>query len=457
MYQKKTCKKKIIPIFIVAHTLSMMSSLAFASAFQSFEQNTSGLGEADAGAAAIGNDASTEFDNPAAMTRLKKSELDVSAVSVSARSRFTATKSTDPLQENVSGKTVQSPLGEAILPGIHAVVPLKNRMYFGFGITVPYGFQTRYDDDGVVRYIATKSRLETMNINPSVAYKINDHWSVGLGVSAQRLKAELDQEIQTSFIIGNEYYPDMKVKNDADNWGYGANVGVLYEKDENTRFGLSYRSQVFHHLKGNAKFYYPSALDMNDITWLKTQGYNDSKISSKITLPAIAILSGYHRVNPHWAVMGSVTYTGWHVFKKLALNFKSETNEIIHGNNPKSLPPATTIENFRDTFKYAVGVNYIQSPKTTWRAGAAYDMTPVRKKYRTVRLPDTNRIWLTVGVHQQFNQHLSFDLAYARIFFKGSSVDQQVAVGPDLYYEVAGNYRHSFANVFGAQVNWQFG
>jgi len=379
---------------------------------------------------------------------------------VRAVSHFSATKSTGPFGDEVDGRKKENPLGTEALPGIHFVTPLNHQASFGFGVTIPYGFATEYSADSVARYIATKSELFAVNLNPSIAFKLDPHWSIGVGVSAQNLRAELNQQIDSMFFLGmapDQRY-DSTIKNKGDSWGYGANAGVLFELDSNTRFGFSYRSQVFHRLSGKATVTYnqdllqllPGAKDL-----MIMNGIYDNHISARITMPAMAIVSGYHRFNQKWAVMGSATYTGWHVFKQLMLHF---TDPNPQGGS--KTPDALTVERFRDTMKYALGVNYYFTDRTMGRMGVAYDLTPVRKNYRTVRLPDGNRTWINLGLHQQLTRHFSADVGYAHIFIRNTSVDQVVAPDPTqpfLNYEVAGSYKHNYADLFGLQVNYQFG
>src|SRR5690606_14312937 len=114
----------------------------------------------------------------------------------------------------------------------------------GLGLTVPFGLETKYPADSVVRYIATKSTLVTYNINPMIAYRINDEWSVGVGFNAQYAEAKLEQKFQ---LPPN---PDADILARLSDWGCSANAGVLWEPSERARFGLSYRSQISYDLSG---------------------------------------------------------------------------------------------------------------------------------------------------------------------------------------------------------------
>jgi long-chain fatty acid transport protein len=152
------------------------------------------------------------------------------------------------------------------VPNLFYTHRFANKWSAGIGITAPFGLVTEYDDGWVGRYYALKSDLATLNINPSVAYKINDQWSIGVGVSFQRVEAELTRPStgeQPSINVPGT--PPTLSQNldgtaiiEADDWGYGANVGLIFEPMAGTRLGLHYRSQIDHTARGRCKFEHPA-------------------------------------------------------------------------------------------------------------------------------------------------------------------------------------------------------
>jgi long-chain fatty acid transport protein len=439
-------KKIIIPLGISALFITL-SNPAFASAFQSFEQNASGLGNAYSGMAAIADDATTEFYNPAGLTRIKRQEVDVSTVVADASSDFTATRATSNSQNVLTspGTHIKSnPLGMSPLPAVHYAKPLMDNLVFGFGITIPFGLETDYGDDSAARYMATDSKIITVNISPSLAYQITEKLSVGAGLDAQYITAELDQQVDPSQFLGGAPTTanDLTMKNSADDWGFGWNAGILYQFSPHTRAGLSYRSSVKHSPSGKSKVTYPNTLDPSvDIPILEANGLKDGNVSTDMTLPETATLSLYHEFTSRWAAMASATFTHWQRFKKLTLHFTG------------GLADTSVIENFHDTLRYAAGVNYRVNKKLLLRAGAAYDESPTNSARRTIRLPDADRQWLSLGAHYEFNKHASLDAGGAYIHIDKGTVSQTGLLGAD----IDGKFRHTCAGLFGAQFNWVFG
>ena len=118
----------------------------------------------------------------------------------------------------------------------------------GIGVNAPFGLVTEYDSDWVGRFQGIKSDLKTININPTIAYKVNDAFSVGFGVNYQKFDAELTQiAVQHSDQLGT----GVRAKLEADDDGFGWNAGVLFQAGPATRIGFSYRSAIDYTLEGD--------------------------------------------------------------------------------------------------------------------------------------------------------------------------------------------------------------
>jgi len=237
---------------------------AMGSGFAIIEQSASCAGYAYAGAAAVAHDASTIYFNPAGMSLLSGNELQVGAHYIIPKAEFKNRGSTTVLGTPLSGDGSDG--GEtALVPNLYFLYSISERWKAGIGITAPYGLTTEYDNGWVGRYHALKSNLTTLDINPSVAYKINDQWSLGLGVSFQRAEAELTNAVDwgTALVVRGLAPPsasqglDGTAKVEGDDWRAGANVGLIFAPLAGTRLGLQYRSKIDHTLEGDATFNTP--------------------------------------------------------------------------------------------------------------------------------------------------------------------------------------------------------
>ncbi len=432
--------------------LSGMST-AYAGGFQLFEQNVSSLGNAYAGTAAVAQDASTAFYNPAGLTLLNSPEIDASAsyidLDIDAHVKSATSNSLVGLLLGappvpVLGNDHVSAGSRNIVPALNAAFPQCHRFAFGMSITSPYGLNTHYDGSSKVKYLATWSKVSTIDVGPSAALQLTPQFSVGAGVDIQYLKANLYQKVpvgETIPAIFGGPFPDGEITNRArDKNGWGWNAGALYQFNCGTRVGLDYRSRVHHHLKGEVDLTLPEPLNSET-------GF----LTSTVTLPDTANLSVYTDINCHWALLGSVNWTHWSLIDEVVLNYSGPITD--------SLEQADLTLAFRDTYRVAVGANYAPTCRWKFRAGVAYDEAPIRNAHtRTFRLPDDTRYWAAVGVQYKISECLLIDAGYSHLFVKDTTAHQAkttpLTSGAALFTDVSADF-DSQVNQVGLQLSWR--
>ncbi len=363
----------------VASALLLMSGGASASGFALIEQSASGLGNAFAGGAASAEDASTVFFNPAGMSRLSGKQLVLAAHVITPSTKFSGT--------GIPGSNMGGDAGgSAVVPNAYFTAELSPKLNAGLGVSVPFGLQTQYDAGWVGRHNAIKSRLDTINVNPSIAYRVSDALSVGAGVDYQRISGELSN-------YGGAVLGTSVVQGTDNAWGY--NLGVLYHLDAKTRVGASYRSAISYTLRGTVATDLPFA---------------NGPVSLAIKLPDSSSISIFHQMSDSYAVMADISWMGWSTFKQV--NVLSDSGASI----------SNTIENWKNTMRVSLGATHQYSSNWKARAGLAYDQSPVPDAFRTARIPDNDRTWLALGGQYKLNAGSSIDFAYAHLFVRDSSV-----------------------------------
>ncbi|OGT67966.1 MAG: hypothetical protein A3H43_03405 [Gammaproteobacteria bacterium RIFCSPLOWO2_02_FULL_42_9] len=260
----------------------------------------------------------------------------------------------------------------------------------------------------------------------------------------QYLKANLDQQVDVGGLLdpltpGTSRNMDATIKNTADDWGVGYHLGLLYQITQKTRMGFLFRSPVHYRLEGKSKVTYYNTSSGDEDT-LEAQGLRNSNIDANMSLPAYAVLSLVHDFNREWAAMSSVSYTRWSRFQDLTLRFHSNA------------PPVTIKENFHNTLRYALGANYRLNDRWLFRFGTAYDNSPTNNHWRTVRLPDADRIWWSLGLQYKPMKQLAVDVGYSYIYIKNGNIYQSEPNSTTL----SGYYDNNYANLFGLQLNWTF-
>jgi long-chain fatty acid transport protein len=392
--------KKIFLTFVVFTT----PLVAQAAGFALIEQSASGMGNAFAGGGAVAEDASTLFFNPAGMTYIPGTQL-VGAVHLIKPSAQFNNNGTTPGLTRAGARPLGNDGGDAgdlaFVPNLYYKMDLADTVKFGIGINAPFGLKTEYDPNWLGRFQAIKSELKTININPAVAFKVNDQLSLGLGVSAMWAQAELTRAIN----IGAA---ESSVKVKGDDWGFGVNLGAIYQATADTRIGVAYRSKINQHLKGEATFG-PALAARN------------GNITADVALPENFSVSAFSRVNDTWDLMGDVTWTRWSQFKELRIDNANGTNLAL------------TPENWENTLRYSVGTNYHYSDAIKLRAGLAYDQEAIKDQFRTARIPGNDRKWLSLGAGWQVNPHSKLDVGYSHLFISDAIIsDDQRASGSGL-------------------------
>lgn len=362
---------------LAACSLALIDS-TLGAGFQLHERSAAGLGRAFSGEAAIGDDATVIASNPAGMVLLEDEwsfAIGASAIfpEVKVSGLYTAGPNTVPAQ----GGNVAD---DAYIPYFYAAKRIGEDLTLGFGAYTTFGLNSDYPLSFPGRAIADLSEVMSINLNPSLAWRIGERWSIGLGYDALyadgTLTATLPNTLPVLDLAG-------------DDWGHGFNAGVLFEATERTRLGLHYRSGIDLELEGRAVSVVPA---FNGAATLETE------------LPATVEFSAVHDIGD-WSIHGDVLWTDWSVFQQLAPRIPGAPAQ----------PPAT-VQNWKDSWRFALGTTWRASEAWTFRVGAAYDRSPVNEANLTLRIPDADRIWLTAGFSWEFTPCWTLDFGYAHIF-----------------------------------------
>ena len=445
-------------VFAVSVLTTLMASNVNAAGFAIAENSASGMGSAFAGAAATAEDASTTYFNPAGLSKLEGSQIIVAGHYVAPASSFDNNGSTLFTTAPISGSGEDGGNG-AFIPNFYYATKLNDQWAFGLGITAPFGQSTEYTDAWVGRYHATKSEIVTLNINPSASFKVNDKLSVGFGVSVQYFEATLANQLDSmaiclkatagdptlcvadSLVAVGDVATDSSVSLNADDWSLGWNVGVLYDISNETRLGMAYRSSVKHALAGTADFTRSTELN-NFLVGVGSNAFTDTGASTGINLPETLSLSLQHAFNPKWTMLTDVTWTRWSRFDQLVIDYDNPAQDS-----------STIPENWENSLRYSLGVNYQADAKWVYRAGLALDETPIATaEDRTPRLADNDRFWVSFGFGYKMSEASSIDVGYSHLFFDDTPINH---TDSSFGHTLTGTYDIS-VDIFSAQYTWKF-
>ncbi|MDF1636664.1 MULTISPECIES: OmpP1/FadL family transporter [Alcanivorax] len=411
---------------LVGSALSLVAGHAAASGFSVSYQSVSALGTAYAGAGVLSENASNQWYNPATLAGLKKAELSAAVHQVWVDTSFEGDASTTPFG-NAPGDfdDVEPFIGSAFL-----AVPLTDMMTFGLGVNSPFGTKVEYDDNwgnqiapplfpvpaGTGDFYSTESDLKTYNVNPSLGIQLTDNLNVGVGVSYQRLDADIR---------------NAGTRLEGDDDGYGWNLGLTYSPDDNNHFGVAYRSKIEYDVEGDITF--------NPIVAGPLAGTYEGETS--VDLPASLQLSYAGDLSDRTQILMGVEWMEWSSLDKL---------EIDHA-GPAPLPnPAVETFDWENTVRYSLGVRHAMNDTTVLRAGVAQEESTQGTDNRSAISPDSDRVWVTLGAGFTPVENMTIDVGYAHIFVEDADINRM-----DKGVPLKGTYELD-ADVIGAQLSYRF-
>src|SRR5690606_34875336 len=312
--------------------LVIASSPALGAGFAVLEQSTKRLGNAYAGSGAMADDASEVWYNPAAAVHLDRSmQLGLSVIDPSfeySNPRPINSPGSMPL---LASSRLKSDGGEtAAVPNLAYSAEVADKWYAGFTINAPFGLATEYDDNWVGRYQTLRSEIQSININPFVAYELDDQFSVGFGLSVNQTDVSLSRAVDFAAIcagaVGSTTCPngalpggrsfDGEVEVEGDDVGWGYNFGLLWSPSDATRVSFAYRSEIEFDLSGDGDFDQPVGLGgFSALGPVLGAGlaatFSDSDAEAELTLPDTLSLSLRQQLGTRTALLADITHTGW--------------------------------------------------------------------------------------------------------------------------------------------------
>jgi long-chain fatty acid transport protein len=428
---------------IAAGLFACLCGNAWGSGFGISGKSVSGLGSALSGTTVLAEDASVVYSNPAAMRDLEGREFSALLHAIPADIHFEDSGST------TSGGSSEQVDAVHLVPGFYYVNTLNDQVSLGLGIYSPFGLGVDYDDNWVGRYHSTSSSLRTINISPALAFSAGERLNIGVGVDLQYAEADLQKavdfgticvayEAMGAFPAGtcasqglSPEQNDGSHKLTGRNWTVGYSLGLTYDLSEATRLGMSFHSATRHDVEGDSEF--------GGVPTLFSGAFHDSNASLTLMLPEVLSLGMRHTISPRLELMADYTWTRWSRYDELVVKF---TN---------GLTPVVEEANWKDSSRYAIGMNYRWQTDWLLRAGILYDQTPIPDaQHLSPRVPDSDKLSLALGSNVAFSDRLDLDMAVFYTLPSNPEVDNTDSLGHTLKgdYEVQTTY-------FSVQLNWK--
>ncbi len=378
--------------------LFLSSSALFGAGFALYDFSARGnaLGGAMVGRA---DDPSAVALNPAGITQIPGSAFMTGLGFLLPRGTAVATGTAMTVDQN--DRTF-------ILPSMYYTKQMNEKLWLGVGAMTRFGLGTEFPSDWFGRYNSYRAMLESVSINPNIAWKVNDALSLSLGVEALWFEADLRRKIDSTQGVAPNPATDIDLRLKGDDIGYGWNVGLHYKMDETTRFGLHYRSRVKLSLSGIATATSPLASD-------STEGRVD------LTLPDMLMFGVSKQLTPKLNVEVGAIHTGWDSYDSVTINF----GKPLLGALPiRSFTP----KNWNSVWRYQLGLEYTYSPEWTWRLGYTYDQEPMPDATIDYQVPSGDRQLFSIGFGYAKNNR-ALDFAYSRLLSDERSIAGRLPEG----------------------------
>ncbi|EGU49085.1 long-chain fatty acid transport protein [Vibrio ichthyoenteri ATCC 700023] len=423
----------------VACGLMSVATTANAAGFQLAEYSATGLGRAYAGEAAMADNASSQWRNPALLMQLEGTQVSVGAIYVDPNIDI---KGTSTHRGTPYSARSDDFAHDAVIPNFYLSHKYNDQFALGFALGTNYGMETDLGADFAAANHGNQASVITKEANLNAAYQLTPAVSIGGGIRYVIAEGSFGAVVSEHGglnlgpIINAKPGDNLKYM-EGDDKAWGWQLGSVWQINEANRIGFTYKSEVNLTLTGHAE-----GLGFN-----RTNPTAHKSGSMDLTLPATAEIATFHQITEKVAVHTSINWTDWSSFEKLVADFPGEESSLIKE------------ENWEDNYRFAIGSTYQYNNKLQLRTGVAYDTSAVSEEHRTATIPETDRLWLSIGAGYQWSEQLSLDAGFTYIMAKDAKMhetDPKLLVGADTF---GGSFEGEVTGsiwLIGVQANYTF-
>ncbi|HYI41476.1 MAG TPA: outer membrane protein transport protein [Allosphingosinicella sp.] len=385
---RSNAERRLLLFGTTAALVMTVSGTAEAAGFYLQEQSVRGWGRANSGEVADQGPASLWW-NPAAIAGATEREAAFGATAILPSGRVddagTLIDRPGVPPEAVGGPSqLRDPIVRGVAPHNAFALPITDRVAIGLAVTAPFSFTSDYDPSGWQRYSAIRSRLLTLDFQPSVAFKATDWLSVGAALNVQYSDAWLSNALP-NLTPGSA---DGRLRLTGNGWDWGWSAGVQLKPADRVTIGIAYKSAVDHKLKG--------PVEISGLAGPLAARNQRAQTVARFTTPWQLTVGARIGIAEGLTLNAQAVHFGWSKFDRIEI--AAPINNAI-------------VQNYKDTWSLAMGFDQAIGDRLTLRAGVQLDPTPTRDAGRDPRVPDADRVDYNVGASYRMNGHMSLDAA----------------------------------------------
>ncbi len=392
-------------------TLLVSAVGAQAAGFALYETSTRGVAM---GGATMGqyNDASAVYANPALITDAEEPSLLFGLALINPAMEIEL--------QTAQGRNTYTPEDKWFPPPFaYYTQKMTDSLSFGVGLFTPYGLGVEHDSAWPGRFASVETEISTLELNPNIAWKVNDRLSLALGIEVIYFDITITRNVPVL---------DRLLDIQADAVGWGANAALAYKLTDTLGFGLVYRSEVREELE--------------DTAYVRGTPYS-SGVWENLTLPQSLSFGLNYSGIEKWNFGLIATWTGWHSYDNLTLHF----DPPLFG----TTPAAGADKKWNDVWRFGAGVEYQFSETTFIEFGYVFDCDPINLDYADYLLPPGDRHILSAGIRTMISDNWEMGVSFAKIILSDEKIDARPAQG---VYQT--QFKNGESNVYALQLSRKF-
>ncbi len=270
------------------------------------------------------------------------------------------------------------------------------KLSFGVGVYTPFGSSVKWDDNWAGRYLIQNIALKAFFIQPTVGYKISDNFGIGAGFIYSTGNVTINRALPLPVSDGTQ-----TVELTGKAQGYGGNIGLYYDLNDNIHLGLTYKTQIAMEAKdGEVKMENVPASLASDFP-------ATNKFSTTLNLPGSVNFGIGYDVSEKLTLALEFNYVMWKAYDSLIIDFETNTDKLTDSHSPRL---------YENTLAFRIGAQYKLNDKLTPRVGFYYDPSPVQDDYFAPETPNMNNLGFTAGLSYLPTENLSIDLSFLYIY-----------------------------------------
>jgi long-chain fatty acid transport protein len=378
----------------------LVGSTLYAGGYRVAIQGQKQLAMGHTGVAVISS-AESVFFNPAGMSFLDgKMNFSLGVSGIIAETRY---------ENKEFGDAYNTEAGLGTPFNFYATYKANDWLSFGLGIYTPYGSSVEWEKDWSGSHLVNDIDLQAIFVQPTVAVKISDKFSIGGGPIYVNGAVTLNKNLNRSLtdIDGNRTNVTLDAKN-VTAWGY--TLGFMLKPIEKLNIGVNYRSKVIMQVEGGDA-------DFENVPNSLPADYSDGEFDAELPLPAELTLGLSYEFCDKFLFAFDYNFAKWSEYEALVVEFDNDAGTSVNARN------------YKDSETFRFGLQYVATKKFTLRTGVYFDESPVRDGYFAPETPRNDSVGYTAGLSYNVNDKLSIDLSFLYIHF--DEIDNSY----DYYYE----------------------